>query len=51
MTFCTNNSSDNSCAGRPRMPDGFIRAAAISKADDGSWIQVHAASLSCMLHS
>lgn len=37
--FCTHGSSDKDCGDR-FMQEGFIRAAAIAHADDGSWIQV-----------
>ncbi|TFY77701.1 hypothetical protein EWM64_g6313 [Hericium alpestre] len=38
ISFCTPGTADPSCTNR--LPDGFITAAAISNADDGSWIQV-----------
>ncbi|EKM57734.1 uncharacterized protein PHACADRAFT_26327 [Phanerochaete carnosa HHB-10118-sp] len=39
VSFCTPASGDSTCAGR-RMVEGFIVAAAVKHADDGSWIQV-----------
>ena len=39
VAFCTPGSTDASCSGR-LMDSGFIRAAAIERAGDGSWIQV-----------
>ncbi|KAA1475036.1 hypothetical protein DENSPDRAFT_841754 [Dentipellis sp. KUC8613] len=38
ISFCTPGTADPGCTNR--LPDGFITAAAIAKADDGSWIQV-----------
>ncbi|KAL6300975.1 hypothetical protein BKA93DRAFT_739537 [Sparassis latifolia] len=38
VSFCTSDSSDPTCS--RRMESGFITAAAITRADDGSWIQV-----------
>ncbi|RDX51638.1 hypothetical protein OH76DRAFT_1401050 [Lentinus brumalis] len=36
--FCTPGSSDSSCT--QRFEDSFVRAARVTKADDGAWIQV-----------
>jgi len=38
ISFCTSGSTDSSCT--RRMQNGFITAAAVSRAEDGSWIQV-----------
>ncbi|KIP05941.1 hypothetical protein PHLGIDRAFT_481669 [Phlebiopsis gigantea 11061_1 CR5-6] len=39
VALCTPGSGDSACTGS-RMQDGFIAAAAVAHADDGSWIQV-----------
>ncbi|GJE85408.1 hypothetical protein PsYK624_014870 [Phanerochaete sordida] len=39
VSFCTPTSGDSSCTGQ-RMQGGFIVAAALQHADDGSWVQV-----------
>lgn len=39
VSYCAPTSGDSSCTGR-RMQAGFITAAAVEHADDGSWIQV-----------
>ena len=38
QSFCTPGSSGGACSNV--MPDGFITASAVQKAEDGSWIQV-----------
>ena len=43
VSFCAPGSTDPHCA--KTFPDGFVRAAAISRSDDGAWIQV------CRVHS
>ncbi|KAI0779218.1 hypothetical protein BC629DRAFT_1290008 [Irpex lacteus] len=40
VSYCTSDSAEGSCADRPRLPVGFITAAAMKESDDGSWIQV-----------
>lgn len=45
--FCTPGSSSDLC--KNRMPDGFITAASLEKAYDGSWIQVLCRCPSCEL--
>ncbi|ETW77728.1 hypothetical protein HETIRDRAFT_420570 [Heterobasidion irregulare TC 32-1] len=37
VSFCAPGSTDPHCA--KTFPDGFVRAAAISRSDDGAWIQ------------
>ncbi|TFY65825.1 hypothetical protein EVG20_g5267 [Dentipellis fragilis] len=38
ISFCTPGTADSGCTNR--LPDGFITAATVAKADDGAWIQV-----------
>ncbi|KAI0090095.1 hypothetical protein BDY19DRAFT_887676, partial [Irpex rosettiformis] len=40
VSYCSHASTGDSCADRPKLPVGFITAAALNKSDDGSWIQV-----------